>query len=31
KGSQLGLETIIDGMVKDGMWDVYTDFGRDLS
>ncbi|WJX21018.1 acetyl-CoA C-acetyltransferase [Trifolium repens] len=24
KGSQLGLETIVDGVVKDGVWDVYS-------
>ncbi|XP_076928443.1 acetyl-CoA acetyltransferase 1-like [Bidens hawaiensis] len=27
RGSRLGHETIIDGMVKDGLWDVYNDFG----
>nr|AEI27246.1 putative acetyl-CoA-C-acetyltransferase [Vanda hybrid cultivar] len=27
KGSRFGNDTIIDGMVKDGLWDVYNDFG----
>ncbi|RDX89522.1 putative acetyl-CoA acetyltransferase, cytosolic 2, partial [Mucuna pruriens] len=27
KGSRYGHDTIIDGMVKDGLWDVYNDFG----
>ena len=27
KGSRLGHEQIIDGMLKDGLWDVYNDFG----
>nr|XP_048335015.1 probable acetyl-CoA acetyltransferase, cytosolic 2 isoform X2 [Ziziphus jujuba var. spinosa] len=27
KGSRLGDDTIVDGMVKDGLWDVYNDFG----
>ncbi|WOG87892.1 hypothetical protein DCAR_0207125 [Daucus carota subsp. sativus] len=27
KGSRLGHENIIDGMLKDGLWDVYNDFG----
>ncbi|KAL6562373.1 Acetyl-CoA acetyltransferase 1 [Orobanche gracilis] len=26
-GSRLGHDTIIDGMIKDGLWDVYNDFG----
>ncbi|KAF7840502.1 Acetyl-CoA acetyltransferase, cytosolic 1 [Senna tora] len=26
KGSRLGHDTIIDGMIKDGLWDVYNDF-----
>ncbi|XP_048225577.1 acetyl-CoA acetyltransferase, cytosolic 1 isoform X2 [Ricinus communis] len=26
-GSRLGHDTIIDGMLKDGLWDVYNDFG----
>ncbi|KAF7803882.1 acetyl-CoA acetyltransferase, cytosolic 1-like isoform X1 [Senna tora] len=26
KGSRLGHDTIIDGMLKDGLWDVYNDF-----
>ncbi|KAG5516232.1 hypothetical protein RHGRI_037061 [Rhododendron griersonianum] len=27
RGSRLGHDTIIDGMLKDGLWDVYNDFG----
>lgn len=27
KGSRLGHQTIVDGMVKDGLWDVYNDIG----
>ncbi|CAN1336566.1 Probable acetyl-CoA acetyltransferase, cytosolic 2 [Linum perenne] len=27
KGSRLGHETVVDGMLKDGLWDVYNDFG----
>ena len=27
KGSRLGHDTVIDGMLKDGLWDVYNDFG----
>ncbi|KAK9084600.1 hypothetical protein Sjap_025011 [Stephania japonica] len=27
KGSRFGHDTIIDGMLKDGLWDVYNDFG----
>jgi len=27
KGSRYGHDTVIDGMVKDGLWDVYNDFG----
>ncbi|KAL3519257.1 hypothetical protein ACH5RR_017406 [Cinchona calisaya] len=26
-GSRIGHDTIVDGMVKDGLWDVYNDFG----
>ncbi|XP_020554161.1 probable acetyl-CoA acetyltransferase, cytosolic 2 isoform X3 [Sesamum indicum] len=26
-GTRLGHDTIIDGMLKDGLWDVYNDFG----
>nr|QEY10153.1 acetyl-CoA acetyltransferase [Scutellaria barbata] len=26
-GSRLGHDTITDGMLKDGLWDVYNDFG----
>ncbi|CAK9156795.1 unnamed protein product [Ilex paraguariensis] len=26
-GSRLGHDKIIDGMIKDGLWDVYHDFG----
>uniref|UniRef100_A0A2P2MCN1 Uncharacterized protein MANES_13G061200 n=1 Tax=Rhizophora mucronata TaxID=61149 RepID=A0A2P2MCN1_RHIMU len=27
KGSRLGHDTLVDGMMKDGLWDVYNDFG----
>lgn len=27
KGSRLGHDSIVDGMLKDGLWDVYNDFG----
>ncbi|KNA19190.1 hypothetical protein SOVF_063750 [Spinacia oleracea] len=27
KGSRLGHDTIVDGMLKDGLWDVYNDCG----
>ncbi|GAV59822.1 Thiolase_N domain-containing protein/Thiolase_C domain-containing protein [Cephalotus follicularis] len=27
KGSRLGHDTIVDGILKDGLWDVYNDFG----
>ncbi|TYI24616.1 hypothetical protein ES332_A06G247600v1 [Gossypium tomentosum] len=26
-GSRMGHDTVIDGMLKDGLWDVYNDFG----
>ncbi|CBI17007.3 unnamed protein product, partial [Vitis vinifera] len=26
-GSRLGHDTTVDGMAKDGLWDVYNDFG----
>lgn len=26
-GSRLGHDKIIDGLLKDGLWDVYNDFG----
>ncbi|KAE8689814.1 putative acetyl-CoA acetyltransferase, cytosolic 2 [Hibiscus syriacus] len=26
-GSRIGHDTIVDGMLKDGLWDVYNDFG----
>ncbi|KAK9689510.1 hypothetical protein RND81_09G064000 [Saponaria officinalis] len=29
-GSRLGHDIIIDGMLKDGLWDVYNDFGMGL-
>ncbi|KAL9230020.1 hypothetical protein vseg_005420 [Gypsophila vaccaria] len=29
-GSRLGHDTIIDGMLKDGLWDVYNDFGMGM-
>ena len=28
--SQLGHDTIADGMVKDDLWDVYNDFGMGI-
>ncbi|KAI4326408.1 hypothetical protein MLD38_031727 [Melastoma candidum] len=27
KGSRLGHDTLVDGMLKDGLWDVYKDVG----
>ncbi|KAB1221658.1 putative acetyl-CoA acetyltransferase, cytosolic 2 [Morella rubra] len=27
KGSRFGHDTVVDGMLKDGLWDVYNDFG----
>ncbi|KAF9619925.1 hypothetical protein IFM89_010236 [Coptis chinensis] len=27
KGSRFGHDTIVDGMLKDGLWDVYNDYG----
>ncbi|XP_022716264.1 probable acetyl-CoA acetyltransferase, cytosolic 2 isoform X2 [Durio zibethinus] len=27
KGSRIGHDTIVDGMLKDGLWDVYNNFG----
>lgn len=27
KGSRLGHDSLVDGMLKDGLWDVYNDFG----
>nr|AZB52800.1 acetyl-CoA acetyltransferase 2 [Centranthera grandiflora] len=27
KGSRLGHDSIVDGMLKDGLWDVYSDVG----
>ena len=27
RGSRIGNDTIIDGMMKDGLWDVYNDIG----
>lgn len=27
KGSRLGHDTLVDGMMKDGLWDVYNDYG----
>ncbi|KAL2945065.1 putative acetyl-CoA acetyltransferase cytosolic 2 [Bienertia sinuspersici] len=29
-GSRLGHDTVIDGMLKDGLWDVYNDFGMGI-
>lgn len=30
QGSRLGHDAIIDGMLKDGLWDVYNDFGMGI-
>ncbi|CAH9076485.1 unnamed protein product [Cuscuta europaea] len=30
RGLRLGHESVIDGMIKDGLWDVYNDFGMGL-
>ncbi|XP_008782420.1 acetyl-CoA acetyltransferase, cytosolic 1-like [Phoenix dactylifera] len=30
KGSRFGNDTLIDGMLKDGLWDVYNDFGMGM-
>ena len=27
KGSRLGHDSLVDGMIKDGLWDVYNEFG----
>lgn len=27
KGSRLGHDTLVDGLMKDGLWDVYNDYG----
>lgn len=27
RGSRLGHDIVVDGMTKDGLWDVYNDFG----
>lgn len=29
-GSRLGHQTIVDGMLKDGLWDVYNDIGMGI-
>ncbi|KAL9272716.1 Acetyl-CoA acetyltransferase 1-like protein [Drosera capensis] len=29
-GSRFGHDTVIDGMLKDGLWDVYNDFGMGI-
>ncbi|KAK6934615.1 Thiolase, C-terminal, partial [Dillenia turbinata] len=29
-GSRLGHDTIVDGMLKDGLWDVYNDFAMGM-
>ncbi|GMH14486.1 hypothetical protein Nepgr_016327 [Nepenthes gracilis] len=29
-GSRFGHDTIIDGMLKDGLWDIYNDFGMGI-
>uniref|UniRef100_A0A1D1ZL17 Putative acetyl-CoA acetyltransferase, cytosolic 2 n=1 Tax=Anthurium amnicola TaxID=1678845 RepID=A0A1D1ZL17_9ARAE len=30
KGSRFGHDTIVDGMLKDGLWDVYNDYGMGM-
>nr|AMB15000.1 acetyl-CoA acetyltransferase [Tripterygium wilfordii] len=30
KGPLAGHDTIVDGMIKDGLWDVYNDFGMGM-
>eukprot|EP00262_Sarcandra_glabra_P010802 TRINITY_DN2625_c0_g3_i1.p1 TRINITY_DN2625_c0_g3~~TRINITY_DN2625_c0_g3_i1.p1 ORF type:complete len:406 (-),score=88.36 TRINITY_DN2625_c0_g3_i1:160-1377(-) len=30
KGSRLGHDAVIDGMLKDGLWDVYNDFAMGM-
>ncbi|XP_058112660.1 acetyl-CoA acetyltransferase 2-like isoform X2 [Magnolia sinica] len=30
KGSRLGHDTVVDGMLKDGLWDVYNDYGMGM-
>ncbi|XP_042441517.1 acetyl-CoA acetyltransferase, cytosolic 1-like isoform X1 [Zingiber officinale] len=30
KGSRFGHDTLVDGMLKDGLWDVYNDFGMGM-
>lgn len=30
RGSRFGHESVIDGMIEDGLWDVYNDFGMGL-
>ncbi|KAK8938770.1 Acetyl-CoA acetyltransferase, cytosolic 1 [Platanthera zijinensis] len=30
KGSRFGNDTIVDGMLKDGLWDVYNDFAMGM-
>lgn len=30
KGSRLGHDTVVDGMLKDGLWDVYNDYAMGM-
>lgn len=30
KGSRFGHDTLVDGMLKDGLWDVYNDYAMGM-
>lgn len=30
KGSRFGHDTVVDGMLKDGLWDVYNDYAMGM-